>query len=552
MAHDVFISYASQDKTVANAVCASLEQAKIRCWIAPRDIRSGENWAEAITKAIKKSRVMVLLFTESSNQSKQVAKELTLAVNSEVIVVPFKIDETLPSGLMEYYLSDTHWLDAMNPPTEKQVEQLVETVQHVLSEKETTLPPPEEESAVVAESIPVDETEKTEPSKVSAKKKNQGVLAASIVAAALLLLGGLYIAGVLPADQREVAVGDVEVEDEKIENDEAVEEEDKIIVTSTEDSGAGTLRWALQTARMGDVIIFDSTAFPPDNPASIYIKTKLPELAQGKITIDASNAGVIIDASYAEDDYVHGIIINSSNNVIMGLQILNCFSKRDDRQGAGIILYGRNNMIGGDRSKGSGPIGQGNLVANNCIGIDLPGTNSNNLLSGNLIGTDLDGTNPNYYGGNNDGIVMDGGANHNIIGPDNIIAYNYAVGIVVGFWHEDDHTTRHNTITANSIYQNGEKEILVQSAANGNIEPPVIISANLDGGTVRGTAAPGCKIELFSTSSTGGEIYEGFVETDENGRFIFSKGSPLWGPNITATATDPDGNTSEFSNPVSR
>ena len=41
MAHDVFVSYAHQDRTVANAVFATLEAHGIRCWIAPRDILPG-------------------------------------------------------------------------------------------------------------------------------------------------------------------------------------------------------------------------------------------------------------------------------------------------------------------------------------------------------------------------------------------------------------------------------------------------------------------------------------------------------------------------------
>ena len=38
MAHDVFISHSTSNRPVANAVCASLESAGIRCWIAPRDV----------------------------------------------------------------------------------------------------------------------------------------------------------------------------------------------------------------------------------------------------------------------------------------------------------------------------------------------------------------------------------------------------------------------------------------------------------------------------------------------------------------------------------
>lgn len=133
MAHDVFISHASKDKAVADAICASLEKGNIRCWIAPRDIRSGESWAEAINQAIKGSKVLVLIFSEKSNQSRQVANELTLAVNSDVTIVPFKIDDILPSGVMEYYLIGTHWMDAINPPTQKHLNSLVETVGGLIS-----------------------------------------------------------------------------------------------------------------------------------------------------------------------------------------------------------------------------------------------------------------------------------------------------------------------------------------------------------------------------------------------------------------------------------
>ena len=41
MAHDVFISYAAKDRTVAEAACAALESEGIRCWIAPRDVLPG-------------------------------------------------------------------------------------------------------------------------------------------------------------------------------------------------------------------------------------------------------------------------------------------------------------------------------------------------------------------------------------------------------------------------------------------------------------------------------------------------------------------------------
>ncbi len=138
MAHEVFISHSSKDKAVADAVCASIEASGIRCWIAPRDIRSGQVWAGAIVEAIQSCRIMVLIFSSSSNNSRDVAKELTVAVDSGAIVIPFRIDDIMPQGVMRYYLSDTHWLDAMNPPTGKQVRALVETVRSVIEAPESS------------------------------------------------------------------------------------------------------------------------------------------------------------------------------------------------------------------------------------------------------------------------------------------------------------------------------------------------------------------------------------------------------------------------------
>ena len=66
MTHDVFISHSSKDKPVADAVCANLEAAGVRCWIAPRDIAPGEDWPTAITMASAQSRIMVLIFSASS------------------------------------------------------------------------------------------------------------------------------------------------------------------------------------------------------------------------------------------------------------------------------------------------------------------------------------------------------------------------------------------------------------------------------------------------------------------------------------------------------
>ena len=63
---DVFISHSSKDEIVANEICDSFERNSIKCWIAPRDIAPGSDWADAINSAIKNSSIMVLVFSEHS------------------------------------------------------------------------------------------------------------------------------------------------------------------------------------------------------------------------------------------------------------------------------------------------------------------------------------------------------------------------------------------------------------------------------------------------------------------------------------------------------
>lgn len=144
MAHDVFISYSSRDKSIADAICASLENAKIRCWIAPRDVIPGKEWGEAIVDAISASKVMVLIFSEASNNSQQVLREVERAVNKNVVIVPFRIEPVVPTKSMEYFLYSTHWLDALTPDVQKHIEVLVETVAKLMDKEisaETTSKP---------------------------------------------------------------------------------------------------------------------------------------------------------------------------------------------------------------------------------------------------------------------------------------------------------------------------------------------------------------------------------------------------------------------------
>ncbi len=132
MTHDVFISYSSKDKNVADAVCAKLESHKVRCWIAPRDVPPGKSWAATIVEAIDECTVFVLVFSDGSNKSKQVVREVGAAVDSGIPIVPLRIEDVEPSQEMRYYIKSLHWIDAMSPPLEKHLGKLVDSVQTIL------------------------------------------------------------------------------------------------------------------------------------------------------------------------------------------------------------------------------------------------------------------------------------------------------------------------------------------------------------------------------------------------------------------------------------
>ena len=123
--HDVFISHSSKDKMIADAVVAAMENRKIRCWVAPRDIPHGASWGEAIIEGIENSRIMVMIYSEHSNTSDHVLREIERAASKKVVILPFRLDESKMTKSMEFFLSACHWMDAMSPPLETHIEELV-------------------------------------------------------------------------------------------------------------------------------------------------------------------------------------------------------------------------------------------------------------------------------------------------------------------------------------------------------------------------------------------------------------------------------------------
>ena len=77
--HPVFISYASHDAAVATALVDALERRGIACWIAPRDVKAGAQYADAIVRAISSARAVVLVLSQNSISSPHVGREIERA-----------------------------------------------------------------------------------------------------------------------------------------------------------------------------------------------------------------------------------------------------------------------------------------------------------------------------------------------------------------------------------------------------------------------------------------------------------------------------------------
>ena len=125
---DVFLSHSSKDKKVADAACAVLEQRGVRCWIAPRDVPPGMEWAEAIMSGLESCRVIVLVFSRHADESADVRREVGRALAKARIIIPFRIEDVKPTKAMDYYTSAVHWLDAFTPPLQSHLEKLADTI----------------------------------------------------------------------------------------------------------------------------------------------------------------------------------------------------------------------------------------------------------------------------------------------------------------------------------------------------------------------------------------------------------------------------------------
>jgi hypothetical protein len=109
---DAFVSHSSEDAEFAIRLVALLEHEGIKCWIAPRDIPGGDEYASAILQALSKARCVALVFTEHANKSPHVLREIERAINFRTPIIPLSLEDFTPTGSFAYLLATLHWVCA--------------------------------------------------------------------------------------------------------------------------------------------------------------------------------------------------------------------------------------------------------------------------------------------------------------------------------------------------------------------------------------------------------------------------------------------------------
>ena len=137
----VFVSYSSQDRPWADRVIEALEGQGIPCWFAPRNIAVGAEWGSAIIDGIHQASAMVVVFSGNANESSHVRREVERAISMGVPILPIRVDRSEPMGALDYALGNTQWLDALHPPIEKRLQELVQAVTKLVADTTELAPP---------------------------------------------------------------------------------------------------------------------------------------------------------------------------------------------------------------------------------------------------------------------------------------------------------------------------------------------------------------------------------------------------------------------------
>ena len=152
---DVFLSHSSKNAELASAMKQYLSSQGINCWKAPDDISPAEDWPSAIMRALGECQIVVLIWTKDAMESRQVCREVTIADNKTKAIIPFRAEEIMPVGPLEFFLVNKQWLDAFHE-YEPGFQALSQTILNILGRDTagpTPIPLPAASTQVEAQTI---------------------------------------------------------------------------------------------------------------------------------------------------------------------------------------------------------------------------------------------------------------------------------------------------------------------------------------------------------------------------------------------------------------
>ncbi len=132
MTHDIFVSYSTNPELstqAANCIVQELEKRGVRCWIAPRNLDAGEDYMAQLSDRVAESKALVLVFSDEANHSPHVKREVGLAFENNVQIIPFRIQDVQPEQALRYCIGQVHWFDALTLPIEPHIADLADRIQ---------------------------------------------------------------------------------------------------------------------------------------------------------------------------------------------------------------------------------------------------------------------------------------------------------------------------------------------------------------------------------------------------------------------------------------
>lgn len=160
---DVFISYKSQNQSVADMLRSCLQSEGIDCWIASHDVKPGTDYAEEIVRAIERSKVLLLVLTKEANQDhRQIRRELSLADSAGKVIVPVRVEPIDPSPAFQYVLATCQVLNLYDDNSSFSDAQASKVVRAVKYHLDQALVAPVIDCDIKSADLQFDNTEMTE------------------------------------------------------------------------------------------------------------------------------------------------------------------------------------------------------------------------------------------------------------------------------------------------------------------------------------------------------------------------------------------------------